>query len=266
MKQLVNILSIFSMLLFTCSCTYHSSLLPDTTLKDSCTNQKTPMKIGIVVSHSLNNCVVKSSLGYAGDFNAEIRVDETLRKLVHDLFACYFTQVTLVSDTGKFEELDALVYCDYSVKGLTTLLGITLNERKNDFVIADYKQEGSIMYQPPKLGTALGAGTLGLGTPLTTQIAGNAYKDALFDSITESFIQINAKMRVDRRVKGIKRFDTATLKYGMTASEFRNYYGPIKETILNDPFTSNIKYNIILFEALPPLNSKEVNNDGVYTG
>jgi hypothetical protein len=173
--------------------------------------------------------------------------------------------VTLVSDASKLEELDALVYCNYSVKGLTTLLEIILKECKSDFVIADYRQEGGIMYKPPASATALGAGTLGLGTPLTTQIAGNAYKDALLESIAGSISQINAKMRVDRRVKGIKRFDTATLKYGMTASELRNYYGSIKETILNDPFTSNIKYNIILFESLPPLNSKEVNNDGVYT-
>lgn len=30
--------------------------------------------------------------------------------------------------------------------------------------------------------------------------------------------------------------------------------------MLNDPFTSNIKYNIILFETLPSLNSNKVNN------
>ena len=66
-------------------------------------------------------------------------------------------------------------------------------------------------------------------------------------------------------VKGVKRFDTAKLKHGMTASELSNYYGAIKETVLNDPFTSNIKYDLILFEALPSLNSNEVNNDRAYT-
>jgi len=228
-------------------------------------NQKTPMKIGIVVSQSLKNFVVKSSLGYVGDFNAEVRVDEVLRKSVYDLFACYFTQVTLVSDASKLEELDALVYYDYSVKGLTTLLEIMLKERKSDFVIADYRQEGGIMYQPPKLGAALGAGTLGLATPLATQVAGMAYKDALRDSIATSISKINAKMRVDRRVKGIKRFDTAKLKQGMSESELKNYYGSTKETVLNDPFTSNIKYNIILFETLPSLNSDKVNNAQPYT-
>jgi hypothetical protein len=67
------------------------------------------------------------------------------------------------------------------------------------------------------------------------------------------------------KVKGMKRFDSAILKQGMTESELRNYYGSIKETVLNDPFTSEVKYNVILFEALPPLNSNDVRNNKAYT-
>ena len=252
-------------MLFTSSCTYHSSLLPNTEFKDPCVNQKTPMKIGIVISQSLKNSVAKSNLG---SFNAEVRVDEALRKSVYDLFACYFTQVTFVSDASKFDGIDALVYCDYSVKGLTTLLEIMLKERKSDFVIADYRQEGSIMYSGTgslKMMYFVGGLTLGLATPIITEQVGKIYKDALLDSIVTSFSQINAKMRVDRRVKGVKRFDTAKLKQGMTESELRNYYGSITEVVLNDPFTSNIKYNIIIFEVLPSLNSKDVNNGRSFT-
>ena len=66
-------------------------------------------------------------------------------------------------------------------------------------------------------------------------------------------------------VKGVKRFDTAKLKQGMTESELKNHYGSIKDTVFNDPFTSNTKYNIVLFEALPSLNSNKVNNDIAFT-
>jgi S1-C subfamily serine protease len=155
------------------------------------------MKIGIVASQSLKYSVAKSNLG---NFNAEVRVDETLRKSVYDLFACYFTQVTLVSDDSKFEGIDALVYCDYSVKGLTTLLEIMLKERKSDVIIADYRQEGSIMYREPFWWQVEGGITLGLATPIITQQIGIIYKDALLDNIATSISQINAKLRVDSRL------------------------------------------------------------------
>src|SRR5450756_2520211 len=119
MKQLVIYLSVFSVLLFTCSCTYHSSLPPNTAFKDQCMNQKTPMKIGIVVSQSLKNSVTKTTVE---GFNFEVRVDEILQKSIYDLFACYYTQVTMLTDASKLEGLDALVYGDYSVNGLNTLL------------------------------------------------------------------------------------------------------------------------------------------------
>ncbi len=262
MKKLVIYLSIFSVLLFTCSCTYHSSLPPNTAFKDSCVNQKTPMKIGIIVSQSLNNHFVKSNLG---GFNAVVRVDETLQESIYDLFACYFTQVTIVNNADKLENVDALVYCDYSVNGFNTLLEIILKDRKSNSVIADYKQAGFINYREPVWVGLVGGATLFLTIPVLTQAVGSIYEEALFDNIAASISQINAKMRLDSRVKGIKRFDTATLKHGMTASELRNYYGSIKETILNDPFTSNIKYDLILFEALPSLSSNAVNNDGSFT-
>jgi len=85
--------------------------------------------------------------------------------------------------------------------------------------------------------------------------------------ITQSVLQqIEAfVLKTEPIVKGMKRFDTAILKQGVTASELKNYYGATKETVLNDPFISNIEYNIILFEALPSLNTKEVNNDIAYT-
>ena len=84
--------------------------------------------------------------------------------------------------------------------------------------------------------------------------------------VTLSFLQQiqDFVSKIEPQVKGLKRFDTAILKQGITESELRNYYGSIKETLLNDPFTANIKYNIILFEALPSLNTKEVNNDIAY--
>lgn len=87
------------------------------------------------------------------------------------------------------------------------------------------------------------------------------------EEITQSFLQQieDFVIKTEAKVKGIKRFDTAKLKQGMTASELRNYYGVIKETVLNDPFASNIKYKIILFEVLPSLNSDKVNNDIPYT-
>lgn len=262
MKQLVIYLSIFSVLLFTSSCTYHSSLPPNTAFKDPCMNQKTPMKIGIPVSQSLNNNFVKSQLG---GFNAVVRVDETLQKSIYDLFACYFTQVTIVNNADKLKDVDALVYCNYSVNGFNTLLEIILKDQKSNSVIADYKQPGIIHYIEPVWVGLVGGGTLFLAIPVLTQAVGSIYEEALFDNIAASISQINAKMRLDSRVKGIKKFDTATLKYGMTASELRNYYGSIKETILNDPFTSNIKYDLILFEALPSLKSSEVNNDRTFT-
>ena len=261
MKQLVIYLSIFSVLLFTCSCTYRSSLQQNT-FNDLCTNQKIPMKIGIVASQSLKKSVAKTTWG---GYNFEVRVDETLQKSIYDLFACYFTQVTMVTDASKFEGLDALVYCDYSATGLNTLLKITIKESRNDFVIADYRQEGQIAYSEPIWAQLEGGATLGLATPIITQQLGEIYKDALLNSMATSISQINVKMRLDRRVKGIKRFDTAKLKLGMTASELRNYYGSIKETTLNDPFTSNIKYDLIVFEALPSLSSNEVNTDGPFT-
>lgn len=262
MKQLVIYLSIFSVLLFTCSCTYHSSLQQNILKADPCISQKIPMKVGIVASQSLSNCVVKS---HWGDYNFEVRVDEALRKMVYDLFACYFTEVTLVSDVRKPEGLDALVYCDYSVTGLNTLLEIIFKERESNFVIADYRQEGHIAYREPVWAQLEGGASLGLATPMITQQLGGIYKEALLNSMVTSISQINAKMRLDNRVKGIKRFDTAKLKHGMTSSELRNYYGSIKETVLNDPFTSNIKYNIVLFEALPSLNSNKVNDDRTFT-
>ncbi|MBW2557949.1 MAG: hypothetical protein JRD69_03800, partial [Deltaproteobacteria bacterium] len=220
------------------------------------------MKIGIIVSQSLNNHFVKSNLG---GFTAVVRVDETLQKSIYDLFACYFTQVAIVSDASKFEGLDALVYCDYSVTGLNTLLKIMIKDSKSDFVIADYRQEGHIAYSEPGWLGFVGGLTLFLATPVLTQEVGSIYEEALIDNIAASVSQINAKMRVDRRVKGVKRFDTAKLKEGMSESELKNYYGSTKETVLNDPFTSNAEYNIILFEILPSLNSDKVNNVQPYT-
>lgn len=261
MKQLVIYLSIFLVLLFTSSCTYRSSLQQNT-FNDLCTNQKIPMKIGIVASQSLNNSVAKTTWG---GYNFEVRVDETLQKSIYELFSCYYTQVTMVTDASKFEGLDALVYCDYSATGLNTLLKIMIKESRNDFVIADYRQEGQIAYREPIWAQLEGGATLGLATPIITQQLGGIYKDALLNSMATSVSQINAKMRVDRRVKGVKRFDTAKLKQGMSESELKNYYGSTKETVLNDPFTSNIKYNIILFETLPSLNSDKVNNAQPYT-
>lgn len=72
-------------------------------------------------------------------------------------------------------------------------------------------------------------------------------------------------LKTEAIVKGVKRFDTAKLKQGMTESELKNHYGSIKDTIFNDPFTSNTKYNIVLFEALPSLNSNKINNDIAFT-
>jgi len=215
------------------------------------------MKIGVVASQSLKNSVVKTTLDF---YNFEVRVDETLQKSIYDLFSCYYTQVTMVTDASKFEGLDALVYCDYSATGLNTLLKIMIKESRNNFVIADYRQEGYIAYRKPFWADVEGGGTLGLATPMITQQLGGIYRDALLDSIATSISQINTKMRLDRRIKGLKQYDTAKLKQGMTASELRNYYGSIKETVLNDPFTSNTKYNIVLFEALQSLNSNKVNN------
>lgn len=85
--------------------------------------------------------------------------------------------------------------------------------------------------------------------------------------ITQSILQqIEAfVLKTEPIIKGLKRFDTAIIKQGMTESELKNYYGATNETVLNDPFTSNIQYNIILFKALPSLNTKEVNNDIAYT-
>jgi hypothetical protein len=68
-------------------------------------------------------------------------------------------------------------------------------------------------------------------------------------------------LKTEAKVKGVKRFDTARLKQGMAESELKSYYGAIKETILSDPFTPNVQYNVILFEALPPLDSNKVNVD-----
>ena len=121
------------------------------------------MKIGIVASQSLNNLVAKSSWG---GYNFEVRVDDALRKSVYNLFAGYFTQVTLVSDASKFKGLDVLVYCDYSVTGLNTLLEIILKERKSDFVIADYRQEGHIAYREPVWVGLVGGASLFLAVPV----------------------------------------------------------------------------------------------------
>jgi len=157
------------------------------------------MKIGIVASQSLKKSVAKTTWG---GYNFEVRVDETLQKSIYDLFACYFTQVTMVTDASKFEGLDALVYCDYSATGLNTLLKITIKESRNDFVIADYRQEGQIAYSEPIWAQLEGGATLGLATPIITQQLGEIYKDALLNSMATSISQINVKMRLDRRVKG----------------------------------------------------------------
>ena len=220
------------------------------------------MKIGVVASQSLKNSVTKTTVE---GFNFEVRVDETLQKSIYDLFACYYTQVTMLTDASKLEGLDALVYGDYSVNGLNTLLEIVLKDHKSNSVFANYKQAGVIDYRQPVWVPLVGGGTLFLAIPVLTQAVGSIYEEALFDNIVASVSQINAKMRVDRRVKGVKRFDTAKLKQGMSESELKNYYGSTKETVLNDPFTSNIKYNIILFETLPSLNSDKVNNAQPYT-
>lgn len=171
----------------------------------------------------------------------------------------------MLTDANKLEGLDALVYGDYSVNGLNTLLEIVLKDHKNNSVFANYKQAGVIDYRQPVWVPLVGGGTLFLAIPVLTQAVGSIYEEALFDNIVASVSQINAKMRVDRRVKGVKRFDTAKLKQGMSESELKNYYGSTKETVLNDPFTSNIKYNIILFETLPSLNYDKVNNAQPYT-
>ena len=261
MKQLVIYLSIFSVLLFTSSCTYRSSLQKNA-FSDPCINKKIPMKIGVVASQSLKNSVTKTNVR---GFNFEVRVDETLQKSIYDLFACYYTQVTMLTDASKSEGLDALVYADYSVNGHNTLLEIVLKDHKSNSVFANYKQAGVIDYHEPVWVTLVGGGTLFLAIPVLTQVVGSIYEEALFDNIVASVSKINAKIRVDRRVKGVKRFDTAKLKQGMSESELKNYYGSTKETLLNDPFTSNISYNIILFETLPSINSAEVDNAQPYT-
>ncbi|MGV8058996.1 MAG: hypothetical protein AB2L12_13390 [Smithellaceae bacterium] len=85
--------------------------------------------------------------------------------------------------------------------------------------------------------------------------------------VTLSFLQQMEDFvsKTEPKVKGIKRYNADVLKQGTTEPELRNYYGSIKELIFDDPFTSNIKYNIILFKALPSLNTKEANNDIAYT-
>ena len=261
MKQLVIYLSIFSVLLFSSSCTYRSSLQKNA-FSDPCISKKIPMKIGVVASQSLKNSFTKASVR---GFNFEVRVDETLQKSIYDLFACYYTQVTMLTDASKLEGLDALVYGDYSVNGHNTLLEIVLKDNKSNSVFANYKQAGVIDYHEPVWVTLVGGGTLFLAIPVLTQAVGSIYEEALFDNIVASVSKINAKMRVDRRVKGVKRFDTTKLKQGMSEAELKNYYGSTKETVLNDPFTSNVSYNVILFEALPSINSDKVDNAQPYT-
>ncbi len=85
--------------------------------------------------------------------------------------------------------------------------------------------------------------------------------------VTLSFLQQMEDFvsKTEPKVKGIKRYNADVLKQGITEPELRNYYVSIKEFVFNDPFIFNIKYNIILFEALPSLNIKKANNDIAYT-